>query len=479
VLSKFSKQSLGLAITAGALGFGLFIGSAGPSRAQAPPAAPAAPTAQSTQEFNEADAAQKENDPAKRLALLDTWKKDFPTTPIVDARHAMYLTTYFSLKMFRQAFDQAQEIIKDHPADAFAPTAYADALQSVMQIKPAPTKEDLDTGEKNALAVLDNAAIFAAANKPAELPDAQWAQTKAAVQNYAEATILPNIYLARKDDKREVEDLTKLINRDNNLYTASYQLGLAMQRIIKAEQKPENQPPMFWQFARAITGAPPATHVLPAATKTSATKYLTDAYTLFHGSADGLQDLIAQAKTSPFPPAGWTLKSNVDIAKEKAAEEDKRRAADPLGTLWTQDVKASLLKDDAAWENTVKGAGLPPPNADGTPQYFKGTIISMTPATKPKEIIVGIAKSDVADAKLKFDTALPGKMEPGEIIQFKGLAEEFQKDPFMITFSVDMKDDMNGSWTGKNAAPPKGPVNTKAKSTGKAAANLLRSVINL
>ncbi len=187
-----------------------------------------------------------------------------------------------------------------------------------------------------------------------QLSDAQWTQTKGAIQGYAEATILPAIYAARKDDKREVEDLTKLIMRDNSLYTASYQLALAMQRIIKAEKKPENQPPMFWQFARAIAYTGPG--ALPAATKTSATKYLTDAYTLFHGSADGLSDLLAMAKTNPFPPANWTIKSTVDIATEQEAARQADIAKNPLMYTWIQDVKEKLATDggDATWDANVK-----------------------------------------------------------------------------------------------------------------------------
>jgi hypothetical protein len=64
-----------------------------------------------------------------------------------------------------------------------------------------------------------------------------------------------------------------------------------------------------------------------------------------------------------------------------------------------------------------------PPIDRGThpaPQFFRAKIISMSPAIGPKELTVGIEKADVADAKLKFETALPGKTEPGEEIEFWG-----------------------------------------------------------
>jgi hypothetical protein len=442
----------GVLITAGALGLGLFLGSAGPSRAQDKQAAPSQPQAKDTKEFNEASAAQKETNDSKRLEDLDLWKKDYPTTELVDARDGMYLITYANLKMARQAFDMAQEILKTKPND---PTALADAIYFVTAIKPAPTTADLDTGEKDALTVLDNPAVFG--NKPANMNDQQWAATQTQAKDLAKRVLLA-IYTSRdanKDDKRLVDELTKLINRDPNLPNADYALGLAMQRILKAENRPQDQPPMFWQFARAIDSTVTGPNALPAAVKTGATKYLTDAYTAFHGSANGLQDLLAAAKSSPFPPAGFKIDSVVDIAKAQVAADEAARAADPLGVFWREDIKGNLMKNGPSFFDNIKGAELPGKDPKDTsdspaPRYFTATIVSMTPANRPKEILVGIEKPDVADAKLVFETALPGKMEPGEKIRFKGLATDYSPDPFMITFMVDEKEDMDGSWTGKN-----------------------------
>jgi tetratricopeptide (TPR) repeat protein len=464
VLSKKTvfKQSLGVMITAGALGFGLFMGSAGPGRAQdtKAPAPPPGPQAKDQKEYDEASAAQKETDPKKKLEDLNKWKADYPTTELVDAREGMYLTTYSALGMAREAFDTAQEILKNKPTDL---TALANAINVLMNIKPAPTPADLDTGEKDALTLLDNPQVFAPANKPPGQTDQQWAALQTQIKGFAEKVLLA-IYQARKDDKRAVDDITKLINRDPNMATAAFELGSAMQRIIKATNTPENQPPMFWQFARALSITGPG--ALPAANKASVTKFLTDAYTVFHGNTDGLQDLLMQAKNSPFPPPGFTILSTVDIAKAKAAAEAKEQAQDPVYFLWVHQIKEPLLMDPSFW-GMVMGTAAPPPAADGTSQYFKAHIISMTPATRPKEITVGIEKPDVADAKLTFDMPLPGKMDAGEVIQFKGTFMDFTKEPFMITFSIDdYKTDMNGTWTGKNVATKAG---TKGKSTGKAA----------
>lgn len=465
VLSKkvlFSKQSLGVVVTAVAVAMGLLVGGVRPSRAQDKAAAPqpAPLNWKDNQEFQMASAADMEKDPAKKLTLLNQWKQAYPATDpkILDVRNDMFLGAYKALGQARQEFDMAQEVLKTRPNDL---AALGDTVEAVMAIKPAPSAADLDAGEKAAMKLLDDPAAFA--NKPATMSDADWAKTQTAVKGYAEQ-ILVQIYVARKDDKRAVNDLTKLLQRDPSLAVASYQLGTAMLNIIRANKKPEDQPPAFWQYARAASYTGP--NALPDAARKQILDTVTKAYTGYHGSAEGFNELLAAAKVGAFPPAGWHIKSTVEIATEQAAAEEEKRKNDPLGVMWREDVKANLLKDggDATWENNVKDAELPPPDKEGMPQYFKAKIISMTPATNPKEITVAVDKPDVPDAKLTFEKPLDGKMEPGEEIRFKGQAKEFEKSPFMITFLiVDPKEDLNGSWTGKKA--PAGRGGTKGGAT--------------
>jgi hypothetical protein len=75
----------------------------------------------------------------------------------------------------------------------------------------------------------------------------------------------------------------------------------------------------------------------------------------------------------------------------------------------------------------------------------------MTPASRPKTVVVAVEKSGVADCTLTFEAALPGKMEPGEELEFEGVAKSFAKEPYMLTMTVE-KDKLTG-WTGKNAPP--------------------------
>ena len=64
----------------------------------------------------------------------------------------------------------------------------------------------------------------------------------------------------------------------------------------------------------------------------------------------------------------------------------------------------------------------------------------------------GANNSDTADATLKFEVALPGKVEAGTELTFEGVPQSYTASPLMVIFNVD-KDKLHG-WTGKNAPAP-------------------------
>jgi hypothetical protein len=96
----------------------------------------------------------------------------------------------------------------------------------------------------------------------------------------------------------------------------------------------------------------------------------------------------------------------------------------------------------------MKEAMLPP---------LKGKVVKLEPAAKPKTILLALedGKSDgtTADATLKFEMPLAGKVDVGTELTFEGVGESFTQSPFMLVVTVE-KDKLHG-WTGKNepAAP--------------------------
>ncbi len=92
------------------------------------------------------------------------------------------------MKQARQAFDEAQEILKYYPNDLQSLIA---TVSQGMLIKPAPTPADLDAAQKAANLMINNPdTVFAAANKPPRMTDAQWEQTQAQTKLYATQVLM-------------------------------------------------------------------------------------------------------------------------------------------------------------------------------------------------------------------------------------------------------------------------------------------------
>ena len=98
------------------------------------------------------------------------------------------------------------------------------------------------------------------------------------------------------------------------------------------------------------------------------------------------------------------------------------------------------------------------------PTEFKAKLITATPETNPKELLVAV-ENQTGDALLKFETPLKGKAEPGTALSFKGSPQSFQKEPFQMVFVVE-KSDLKGWPVPQGAAPVrrKAPVRRRAKS---------------
>ena len=415
------------------------------------------------EEYDLAQAIAKATTPKDQIEALDKWKAAFPKSDYADVREEQYLFVYQAAKMNRQAFDKAVEILKTNPNHFNSLYAILSSVQALMP----PTPADLDTAARTAMYMQDNLdAVFAATNKPANIPDANWGPLKPAMKDSAN-----KIYLwvvdTRKDPSRAETDLTAYLKKDPTQALTSYNLAGAI--LAQNQQHPEKQPLALYQFARAAAYTGPG--ALPAAQQRQALDYITKTYTSYHGSNQGLQELLAMAKANPFPPDGFTIKSKSDLAVEQAQQQAAADAANPQFAFWRDVVKDPLQKQGDAYFDGMKGALLPGEygKTKGV-EKFKAKLISMDPPNKPKTLVLALEKPDVPDVTLKFEEPLPGTMEPGADLEFEGAPSAYTKEPFMVTFDVDMELKQLVGWTGKNAPGSKGPAKgpAKAKSAPKA-----------
>ena len=106
-----------------------------------------------------------------------------------------------------------------------------------------------------------------------------------------------------------------------------------------------------------------------------------------------------------------------------------RSQDDPELHLWKV-IKKSLLGPDGAeyFETSMKGAMVPP---------VHGKVVRLDPAVAPRIVVLAVEDGTTADATLKFDHRLPGKVKAGTELIFEGVPESYTASPFMIVFDVN------------------------------------------
>ena len=386
-------------------------------------------------EYDLFDSITKDTTPKTRLEKLQQWEKQYPMTEWIKERRTLLLTTYAALGQPKQAVDEAKEILADDSKD-FTALYYTMYFTQTMYSQ-AQTPDVLDGGEKAAQAIL--AGIDA---PPPNVTADQWAKLRPDIELMAHVN-LGFIAMQRKTWDAAEAAFQKTLQMSPNNAQVDYWMGT----VIASEKKLDKLPAALFYFARAATYEGPQ-GALPADVKKTALTYVQRQYKNYHGSEEGFNDLLAAAKSNPTPPAGFTIKNANEIAQAQAQSEEEWAKAHPEQALW-KSVKAALTGADGAnyFASSMKDASVP---------TLKGKVVKIEPATKPKTIQMamddGTGNFAVADATLKFEMPLPGKVDEGTELSFEGVPESYTANPLMVVFNVD-KDKLHG-WTGKNEPAP-------------------------
>jgi hypothetical protein len=393
----------------------------------AQPAKPAEPQWKDRAEYDLVQEINKTTDPAKKLALLNSWKEKYPNTEFKIPRMQMYVIQYQQLGQGDNMIQAAKDLVAADPKNLLG--LYWINVLTISLGKTTP--EALAEGEKAANSMLSNLNdMFAADKKPANVSEADWKKQRADSEALAHKT-LGWVAMSRNNHELAETEFVKSLQLKPNDAQVSFWLGSS----VLAQKKPEKQAPALFHFARAVSvpGQPP--DALPEADRKKIMAYLEKIYTTYHGSKDGLTDLLALAKTNALPPADLKIEDANTIAARKQKEFIENN---PQLALW-MNLKQQVINEEGYFDSTVKGAAVP---------KLKGKVVSQKPATRPTAVVVAIEKPDTPEVTLKFETPLPGPAEPGTEIQWQGVPSEFTKEPFMMTFDVE-RDKLEG-WP----APP-------------------------
>lgn len=361
--------------------------------------------------------ATKEPDPAKKIQHLLTWKEKYPESDFKNDRLVLMITTYQALRDGEKMLTAAQELLKNEPRNVSG-LYYVTLLTRSLNNTAA---DRLELGEKAANGLLGTLPeTFDPAKKPAGVTDDVWRKEKEKLEVEALKT-LAFIQMAKKNFPGAVDEYTKILKL-NCTGAVSYQLSTALLQ----QRKPELQFAAMYHVARAAhyTGD----DALAPDVQKQVQAYFEKIYVKHTGRKEGMQEVIDLTKKSCFPPDDFKIQSE---AERMALEEEEQKKNDPQKYLWTQVKKALIAADGSgtAYFEQIKGAALP---------KLKGTIVSVAPAKRPKELTIAISTADTPEIKLVVDAAYANEAPAGTVIEFEGaVPTTFSSDPFLVTAEIE------------------------------------------
>jgi len=372
------------------------------------------------------------NDPKARLELLNTWQDKYPASDYAPERLTYFVATLGQLAgsdptQRQPLINKAQEQLKTDPANFRALYSIALWGPAVGGNSPAPDLlSQVETAARGVLTAAD--ATFDASKKPANVSQPDWEKAKGQSTAVAHNS-LAWVATSKKDNAAAEAAYTASLTANPD----QGNISAALAKLLYEEKK---LPEALFEYARAAQYAGPGLAV-PADSRAKLLEFFNNAYKGYHGSPEGADKVLEQAKTSALPPSGFAIGSAEAAAKSEVAAIQQRLDSDPAFKLWYS-IQQNLTGDQGPtfFTNSMKGVEVPA-GAQGV-QNFSGTVISIDPADKPTKVTLGVDDPAKADATLSFSQPLPAsaldKIKVGQKLEFDGVVDSFTKEPYMLTF---------------------------------------------
>jgi hypothetical protein len=387
----------------------------GAAQPQAQPAAPqTAPQGAPQQkkeikdpaEYNAYMGAVGQQDPAAKISGLEAFLTQYPNSVMKEDALETLMGAYQASGNVAKMGDTAQRLLQANPNNikALAIVTYSKLAQQNMA--------EADQNGQKCLAALPNAP------KPDNIPAEEWEKTKAQIGGICYRAV-GLAALGNKDWPKAVSALHSAVEAAPNDVNVIYPLSQAY-----LKQAPPDTLNGLWFTARAAGLAP-----TPQGQQ-QIEKYGASVYRKYHGSDQGWTDLLAQAKSTPFPPPDLAQKYTQYVPPTPA-----QQAHDLVSGKKVEDMSF------AEWELVLSEGS--PEDVDKVWSVLKGKPLQM--AAQVMEVTSSsnlklAGSSDDIDAKkpdidLTMTAAIPARLMPkvGADFQFEGTPVSYEPKPFVMT----------------------------------------------
>ncbi|MGQ9917458.1 MAG: hypothetical protein ACUVS7_08580 [Bryobacteraceae bacterium] len=380
-------------------------------------------------EYDLVELIKKEQNPQAKLQLLQQWEQKYPNSDFKDGRYELMVQTYQQLGKAKEMMDTAKAWVASNPK-ALTGWYWINLLTvSMNDTSPAA----LEQGEKAGKTLLElSEEFFSPARKPQQVTDEQWKQQKSSTEYVAYRT-LGWVAMERQQYLDADKYFVEALKRNPNDAQVSAWAG----RVNVRTRQLERQGIALFHFARAAVYAGPGS--FPEQTRQQLMSSFEKNYINFHGSKEGMDEVLKLAQAGALPPEGFKIESQDEIM---AKQEEELKRTNPVLALWVG-IKRELTGANGAayFENSLKNAHIPGPDGievgETRVTKLKGTVVSVDPPKRPKKVVLGLSSPNMSEVTLVFENPLLVAPEPGTVLEFAGVVTDYSLEPFNLTFEVE------------------------------------------
>ena len=399
-------------------------------QASQPQASPSQPQTQKKEikdpaEYNAYVGAVQQSDPAAKISGLEAFLTQYPNSVMKEDALELLMGTYQQSGNQAKVIDTANRLLAANPDNARALVLLAYNERATQ--KWADAKQHAERGLQ-ALSKMPKADSVSEADF-----NKQKVQLAALLNSVAGFSALQ-----LKDYASAQKFLRPAVEADPNNVENVYPLALAYLTAT-----PSDEVNGLFFIARA------ANLVTDPAGKASIIKFGHSRYAKYHGTDQGWDDLLAQTKATPLPPAGFTITQYVPpTPQEQAADLVKKKKPEEMSFAeWELVLSVGTQADqDTVW-NVLKGKNL---------QMAEVQVITSSPTQLGLAASVDDIDQKRADIELSFPGPIPAKMVPkeGDKINFEGTPVSYTPSPFVMVME-------KGALLTRAAPARKAPVHRK------------------
>lgn len=377
-----------------------------PAPQQTPTPSPAAPQKKEIKdpaEYNAYVGAVQQTDPTAKISGLEAFLTQYPNSVMKEDALELLMGTYQQANNQAKVIDTANRLLAANPdnARALVLLAYNERASQ----KWADAKQHAERG-------LQAVAKMA---KPDGVSDADFTKQKAQLSGLLNS-VAGFSALQLKDYASAQKYLRPAVEADPNNVENVYPLALS----YLTATPPDDVNGLFF-IARA------ANLVADPGGKASIIKFGHSRYVKYHGSEQGWDELLAQTKTTPLPPPGFTIAQYVaPTPQQQAADLVKTKKPEEMSFAeWELVLSVGTPEDQEKVWNSLKGKNL---------QMAEVQVISASPTKLELAASVDDIDQKRADIELSFPGPIPARSLPkvGDKINFEGTPVSYTPSPFVM-----------------------------------------------